>query len=237
MNLILDIAWTHVRSARARRVAVAGVATGVGFSIMMASLMLGSQDDFTGGSSMRCRISRCRTSAATRRLSPRRIFASGPDSGLTPEARRPASRIRSRPWPRWKAGSRAMSRPLKDAGDPALCRSRRRRSVTGIDPQREPSVSRCPSRCAVPRLPRSTARPMRSSSATVWPRSSALASAPTSPCRPARACGSAPRWSGCFHSGVRSVDEGTAYVLIKTAQILSQQTGLINELRVRVADP
>ena len=34
-----------------------------------------------------------------------------------------------------------------------------------------------------------------------------------------------------------SVDEGTAYVLIKTAQILAQQTGLVNEIRVRVDDP
>ena len=42
---------------------------------------------------------------------------------------------------------------------------------------------------------------------------------------------------GMFHSGVRSVDEGTAYVLVKTAQILAQQTGLVNEIRVRVADP
>jgi lipoprotein-releasing system permease protein len=36
---------------------------------------------------------------------------------------------------------------------------------------------------------------------------------------------------------VRQVDEGTAYVLAKTGQILAQQTGLINELRVRVDDP
>ena len=42
---------------------------------------------------------------------------------------------------------------------------------------------------------------------------------------------------GLFHSGVRSVDEGTAYVLVKTAQILAQQIGLVNEIRVRVADP
>ena len=47
MNLILDIAWTHVRfRARQTIVAIAGVATGVGFSIMMASLMVGSQNDF-----------------------------------------------------------------------------------------------------------------------------------------------------------------------------------------------
>jgi lipoprotein-releasing system permease protein len=40
-----------------------------------------------------------------------------------------------------------------------------------------------------------------------------------------------------FHSGVRQIDEGTAYVLVRTGQILAQQTGLINELRVRVDDP
>jgi lipoprotein-releasing system permease protein len=42
---------------------------------------------------------------------------------------------------------------------------------------------------------------------------------------------------GMFHSGIRSVDEGTAYVLVKTGQILAQQTGLVNELRLRVEDP
>ncbi|MGE3774357.1 MAG: ABC transporter permease, partial [Gammaproteobacteria bacterium] len=48
MQLIIDIALTHVRSRlRQTGFAVAGVATGVGFSIMMASLMQGSQEDFT----------------------------------------------------------------------------------------------------------------------------------------------------------------------------------------------
>jgi lipoprotein-releasing system permease protein len=36
---------------------------------------------------------------------------------------------------------------------------------------------------------------------------------------------------------VRAIDEGTAYVLVKTGQILANQTGLVNELRVRVSDP
>jgi lipoprotein-releasing system permease protein len=36
---------------------------------------------------------------------------------------------------------------------------------------------------------------------------------------------------------VRQIDESTAYVLTKTGQILSRQTGLINELRVRLRDP
>ena len=48
MNLVLEIALTHIRvRARQTLVAVAGVATGVGFSIVMAALMEGSQADFT----------------------------------------------------------------------------------------------------------------------------------------------------------------------------------------------
>lgn len=47
MNVLLDIATTHLRGRlRQSIVAIAGVATGVGFSIGMAALMEGSQDDF-----------------------------------------------------------------------------------------------------------------------------------------------------------------------------------------------
>jgi lipoprotein-releasing system permease protein len=41
---------------------------------------------------------------------------------------------------------------------------------------------------------------------------------------------------GTFRSGITALDEGTAYVLLKTAQVLARQSGLVNELRVRVAD-
>jgi lipoprotein-releasing system permease protein len=41
---------------------------------------------------------------------------------------------------------------------------------------------------------------------------------------------------GTFRSGITAVDESQAYVLVKTAQVLAQQTGLVNELRVRVTD-
>ena len=42
---------------------------------------------------------------------------------------------------------------------------------------------------------------------------------------------------GIFRSGVRAVDESTAYVLVKTGQILAHQTGLVNEIRMRVDRP
>ena len=35
---------------------------------------------------------------------------------------------------------------------------------------------------------------------------------------------------GFFHSGVRSIDEGTSYVLVRTGQILARQTGLMARL-------
>ncbi|TIV49037.1 MAG: ABC transporter permease, partial [Mesorhizobium sp.] len=47
MRLILDIAITHIAGrGRQTLVAVLGVAVGVGFSIAMAALMQGGQDDF-----------------------------------------------------------------------------------------------------------------------------------------------------------------------------------------------
>lgn len=47
MTLLFDIAWTHVRGRlRQTIVSITGVMLGVGFSIAMAGLMQGSQDDF-----------------------------------------------------------------------------------------------------------------------------------------------------------------------------------------------
>jgi lipoprotein-releasing system permease protein len=42
---------------------------------------------------------------------------------------------------------------------------------------------------------------------------------------------------GLFHSGSRFVDESTAYALLKTAQILENQIGIVNEIRVKLPDP
>ena len=42
---------------------------------------------------------------------------------------------------------------------------------------------------------------------------------------------------GTFHSGFRATDETTGYVLLKTAQVLEKQTGIVNEIRVRTRDP
>jgi lipoprotein-releasing system permease protein len=47
VNLLVSIAWTHVRTRlRQTFVGIFAVATGVGFTIMMAGIMQGSQEDF-----------------------------------------------------------------------------------------------------------------------------------------------------------------------------------------------
>ena len=91
MNLILTIAWTHVRHrARQTLVAIAGVMTGVGFSIMMAALMEGSQDDF-----IRTLVNALPHISVTDELrEPNRQpadirYAAAEFHGLTPEVRRP----------------------------------------------------------------------------------------------------------------------------------------------------
>ena len=128
MNLILDIAWTHVRSrVRQTGFAVAGVATGVGFSIMMASLMQGSQDDFT--ERLVNTLPHITVTDERRKPPPQpaeQLFASAEIHGLTPEARRPgiknplATMAALEAWV--PGGDRAIG---EGAGDHPLCQSRR----------------------------------------------------------------------------------------------------------------
>jgi lipoprotein-releasing system permease protein len=239
MNLILDIAFTHVR-ARARQtlVAVAGVATGVGFSIMMASLMVGSQNDF-----MRQLIDALpHIAVSDERRSPppqpaEHEFAAAKIYGLTPEERRkgiknPLATMASLEG--WVPGAVAPSTRtqgiIRYAGrDVAV-------SITGIDPQREPRVS------ALPKHMRGTtvAALYRATNAIILgdrlaeklgARVGSNLTVQTS-----EGVNIGAQVVGLFHSGVRSVDESQAYVLLKTAQILAKQTALINELRVRVDD-
>jgi lipoprotein-releasing system permease protein len=240
VNLILDIAWTHVRSrARQTFVAVAGVATGVGFSIMMAALMVGSQNDF-----MRQLIDALPHIAVSdeRRDPPRQPaeteYAAARIYGLTPETRRkgiknPLATMAS--LESWVPGAVAPSTKTQ-----AILRYASRDvavSLTGIDPHREPRVS------SLPKHMRGTtiAALYRATNAIILgdrlaeklgARAGANITVQTSEGVSLNA-----QVVGLFHSGVRSVDETSAYVLLKTAQILAKQTALINELRVRVQDP
>ena len=240
MKLVFYIALTHVRfRLRQTLVAVAGVATGVGFSIMMAALMVGSQDDF-----MRQLIDAMPhiTVSDDLRQAPvqpaETFFSAAEIHGLTPEIRRrgiknPLAIMATLEG--WVPGAVAPSVKTQ-----ALIRYAGRdvgASIVGVDPLREPKVS-------------ALAKQMRQGSlASLYRATNAIILGD----RLAEKIGARPGANlsvqategvrinaqvvGLFRSGIRAVDEGTAYVLVKTGQILANQTGLVNELRVRVSDP
>jgi len=240
MNLVLDIAWTHVR-ARVRQTgfAVAGVATGVGFSIMMAALMQGSQEDFTH------RLVNTLphiTVSDERRAPPPQpadaIYAAAELHGLTPEARRPgiknplASMAALEPWlPGSIAPSVKVQAIIRYANHDVST------SVTGIDPHREARVSDLPNQmrgATLNALYRATNAIVIGDrlAEKIGARVGANVTVQTSTGARLSA-----QVVGFFHTGIRQFDEGSAYVLTKTGQILSRQTGLINEMRVRLRDP
>jgi lipoprotein-releasing system permease protein len=240
MNLVLDVAWTHVRTrARQTVVAVAGVATGVGFSIMMAALMQGSQDDF-----IRQLVNALpHISVTDERREPSRqpaetAYAASEIRGLTPEQRRRgiknpmATMAALEAWlPGEVAPSAKTQAILRYAGRDVGA------TVIGIDPHREPHVSDLPRQMrqgTLTGLFRATNALILGSrlAEKIGARIGANLTVQTS-----EGVRISAQVVGLFHSGVRAVDESTAYALVKTSQILAKQTGLVNELRVRVADP
>jgi lipoprotein-releasing system permease protein len=240
MNLIFEIAWTHVR-ARVRQTgfAVAGVATGVGFSIMMASLMQGSQEDFTN------RLVNTLpnvTVSDERRTPPPQpaeiLYAAAEIHGLTPEARRRgiknplASMAALEAWLPGEIGPSVKVQAIIRYANHDIATN-----VIGIDPRREAKVSDLPKQmrqATLLALYRATNAIVIGDrlSDKIGARIGANITLQTS-----QGARISAQVVGFFHSGVRQIDESTAYVLTKTGQILSQQTGLINELRVRLRDP
>jgi lipoprotein-releasing system permease protein len=240
VSLVFDIAVKHV-TARLRQTLVAtlGVATGVGFSIMMAGLMQGSQDDFiktlvnalphititdeqqaTG----RQPAEALYDLAAIRSLKPRddRHGIKSPAAVLATLDGIPG--VQAAPY----VSTRGIIRVAgKDVGVVVL----------GIDWRRDANVSRLHEQMRQGRIADMTtaanaiiigSRLADKIGATLGTRVNLVA-----------ANGSAvqAQVAGIFHAGVQSLDEGQVYTLIRTAQILLGRSGYINEIRVRTADP
>jgi lipoprotein-releasing system permease protein len=240
VNLVLTIAWTHVRRrARQTLVAIAGVTTGVGFSIMMAAIMEGSQDDF-----IRTLVDALPHISVTDELrEPNKqpaniIYRAVEFHGLTPEVRRPGIKnpmatiasLQS-----WVPGALTPSVQSK-----AVLRFAGRNltiSVVGIDPRTEPGVSNLATHMRQGTL----ASLYRASNAILLGDRLArkIGARVNSNITLASAEGATMNATvvGTFHSGFRATDETTGYVLLKAAQILEKQTGIVNEIRVRTRDP
>ena len=239
MSLVFDIAVTHIR-ARIRQtlVGLMGVATGVGFSVMMAALMEGSQRDFV----TQLVDALPHISVTDQRREPPRqpaedAYAAAQIYGLTTPVIRPGIKnpyaiiasIES-----WAPGAVAPSvqskTVLRFAGRDTAA------SVIGIDPRREPNVSKL-------------ARQIVSGSLDdLYKASNAIILGSGLARKIGARVGNSVTLVGgngrslsatvvaLSHTGVSQIDESQAHTLIKTAQILAGQTGLVNEIRVRTND-
>ena len=240
MSLVLDIAFTHVR-ARARQtlVAIFGVATGVGFSIMMAALMQGSQVDFINklvDAMPHIAISDERPAPPVQPAE--RAYDAADIHGLTPETRRLgiknplATMAALESWVPGEIGPGVITRAIiRYAGRDVSV------TINGIDPMREPKISTLATKMrqgSLVSLYRATNAIILGSRLAnkIGARVGSTISLTTATGGQMTA-----EVVGISHIGVRTADETTAYTLIKTAQILQAQTGIINEIRIRLDDP
>ena len=240
MKLILTIAWTHItRRARQTLVAVLGVVTGVGFSIMMAAMMEGSQDDFIA--TLVDALPHISITDETREPTPQPaslVYPAAEFHGLIPKVRRPgiknpmATIASLKSWvPGALTASVQSKAVLRFAGRDLTI------SVIGIDPRTEGNVSNLATHMRQgtlkslyrasnaillgDRLARKLGARVNSNLTLVSARGVTLTATVV----------------GTFHTGFRMTDETTGYVLLRTAQTLEKQIGIINEIRVRTADP
>jgi lipoprotein-releasing system permease protein len=239
MNLAFDIAVTHVRSRlRQTLVGVFGVAMGVGFSVMMAALMEGSQRDFVAqlvDSLPHITISDERRTAPEQPAE--RFYQAISVSGLTTPVIRPGIK---NPY--------ATIAGLETALDGAVAPSVQTKavirfagrdtaaSVTGIDPRRELGVSKLATQIRGGSLDSL----QKASNAIILGDKLAAKIGARIGNTIVLVAGSGRPLSctvvALFHSGVSQYDENQAYTLLRTAQILAGQTGLVNAIRIRVRD-
>jgi len=239
MRLVLDIALTHVRSRlRQTLVGLLGVAMGVGFSVMMAALMEGSQRDFV--TQLVDALPHI-TMSDERREPPRQPAEDRYDvvaiSGLSTMATRPGIKnpfaiIASLDG--WLDGAVAPSvqsrAVIRYAGRDTAA------NVTGIDPRREVAVSKLATQLSEGTL----GDLYRSSNAIILgDRLAARIGARVG--NTISVASGTGRILSCtvvalVHSGISQSDETQAYTLMKTAQILAGQTGLVNAMRIRVTE-
>ena len=239
MRLLLSIAMTHVLSrVRQSLVGMLGVATGVGFSVMMAALMEGSQRDFVDqliDTMPHITVSDERRSAP---IQPSELVFDAVDiHGLTTPVIRPGIKnplAITASLETWLPGTIAASVQSK-----AIVRFAGRdvaASVTGIDPRREVTVSKLATQIRQGALDDLF---KASNSIILGDRLASKIGARIGN-TVVLVAGNGQLMSctvvGLLRTGIAQVDETQTYTLLKTAQILSAQTGLVNAIRIKVRD-
>jgi lipoprotein-releasing system permease protein len=240
MRLILEIAYTHI-AGRGRQtiVAILGVAVGVGFSIAMAALMQGTQDDF-----VKQLVDAMPHVDITddRRAPPRQpsedVFDAVAIHGLRPrEDRRgiinPTAALT---WlAGWVPGRFAPS--LKTQGVVRFAGRDVGASIIGIEPAKEKGVSPIIDDFKEGSFAALSAGGNNVLIGDTMARRLGAKLGDTVTAVGATSLARNFKIVGLFHTGTTARDEGEAYVLLKNAQILSERTNAINEIRIKLADP
>ncbi len=239
MNLVFDIALTHIRfRLRQTVVGLLGVATGVGFSVMMAALMEGSQRDFI----RQLVDSLPHVSVTDERRAPpvqpaEDVYAAVTFHGLSTDQGRkgivnPLATVAA--LESWVPGALAPSVQTK-----AVARFGGRdttASVIGIEPRREIHVSQLARQMTHGDLDALFKAPNAVILGDTLARKIGVRTGNSIILATAEGRAFLAQVVGLFHSGVRQIDENQIYTLARTAQVLSGRTALVNEIRVRVDD-
>jgi lipoprotein-releasing system permease protein len=239
-KLILDIAWTHV-TARVRQtlVGMAGVAMGVGFTIMMAGLMEGSQIDF-----LRQLVDTMPhvTVQDERRAAPPQpadreygaVQMSGvANVGSRPGIKYPETAMASlRSWIPGDVAPQVKTTAIVDHGG-----GRIGVTLVGIDPRQEIRVSKLATQMREGQITDLSRAPNAVIIGQALAEKLAVKTGNTVTLIGGQGTEVSSTVVGIFRSGMKRVDEGQIYALLSTAQLMIGQSGIVNELRLRLNDP
>ena len=240
MRLILEIAVIHILGrGRQTVVAIIGVAVGVGFSIAMAALMQGGQNDFVEQLvNVMPHVYVNDEQRAARRQPAEEVFASVAISGLRPrEDRRgiinPTAALS---WLKgWVPGRIAAS--LKTQGVIRYSGRDVGAAIIGIDPATERGVSPIVEDFRQGSFDALVAGGNNIVVGDVMARELGAGLGDTLTAVSSEGLSRNFKIVGLFHTGTTARDEGEAYVLLKNAQILSARPNAINEIRIKLTDP
>jgi lipoprotein-releasing system permease protein len=237
-NLPLNIAWTHVTTrVRQTLVGMAGVSMGVGFTIMMAGLMQGSQLDFLHqlvDSMPHVTVQDERRTAAQQPADQQ--YGAVQMSNVANVNNRPGIRYPEaimaslRSWmPGDVAPSVKTTAIINHGGHVGV-------TLIGIDPRQEVKVSKLGSQMLEGRLTDLSRAPNAIVIGKALAEKLAINTGDTVVLIGGQTIEVTSTVVGIFRSGLQSVDEGQIYATIGTAQVIIGQS-VINELRLRLNDP
>ncbi|WP_292279219.1 ABC transporter permease, partial [Mesorhizobium sp.] len=240
MRLILDIAITHIAGrGRQTLVAVLGVAVGVGFSIAMAALMQGGQDDFVRQLvDTMPHVDITDDQRTARRQPAEDVFNAVAISGLRPrdDRRGIINPTAATAWlASWIPGRFAVS--LKTQGVIRYSSREVGATIIGIDPGREPGVSPIMEDFVKGSFNALAAGGNNVLIGDTMAKRLGTGFGDTITVVSSEGLTRNFKIVGLFHTGTTARDEGEVYVLLKNAQILSERPNAINEIRIKLNDP